>query len=144
MTLAWTGCGTVNHTQYHVAGPGRADSGVRAVVQPADRDAAKEIVQSIASELKLRDMTDTSVVPNVIVYYQQIDTETPVKLCAWTRGGEIIVDLIQTPGTPGETLLYRTAKEKLLAALEQQFGKRMSLAPYQKELKPAATPAPAQ
>ena len=122
---AWVFVGCVNTTEvrYQISEP--ATAAVR--VASEDRESVKDAVAAIASELRLKDFTASSLVPETIAYFQQENSRTPLKIIAFADGTTIFVDLIQVPGGAGETLLYRRARDLLNGELRSRFGPRTSL-----------------
>ena len=122
---AWVFAGCVNTTEvrYQISEP--ATAGAR--VASEDRESVRDAVGAVASELKLKDFTASSLVPETIVYFQQENSRTPLKIIAFADGSTIFVDLIQVPGGAGETLLYRRARDLLNAELRSRFGPRTGL-----------------
>jgi hypothetical protein len=133
--VAWlfllSGCGTVNHTQYQLSGPRRAD-GFHAAVGAEDRERVKEILISLAARFKLKDFTQSSMAPNLIVYFQQEDAQNAIKLSARVLNDKILIDLMGTLPEVGETITYRTAKETLLSELKSAFGDRVTIIDFRK------------
>lgn len=130
--LAATGCDTIDRTQIRIA-PVQSRTGARTVVSATEREAVKGALQPIVRQLKLQDITRQSLIPNVIVHYQQMDTTSPIKLIAWESTGAILVDLMQGEGDPGESGVYQRARDNLLQILREQFGERVTLVPYRRE-----------
>jgi hypothetical protein len=138
LSFLLAGCaGTVNHTQYELTGPRRAD-GLHASVSADDREGVKEIVTALAARFKLKDFSESSRMPNIIVYFQETDAQNPIKLSARVVGENVLVDLMRTLPEVGETLSYRTAKETLSSELKKTFGERVRTVDFRK-----ATLAPA-
>ncbi len=138
--LLLTGCNAINRTQYTVASSDPGD-GVRATISAADRAAVKAFLKPLAAKMKFLDMTETAPAQNLIVLYQQPGVDNPLKLFAWTRGDTIVVDLMQGPGTTGETLAYQRAKEALTTDLALAFPDRVKVIPFPTVLQPEAAPA---
>jgi hypothetical protein len=125
-----TGCNTLNYSQYQVKGP-VSEVGARATLSAADRDAVKEIVSAIAAQYKLRDMTSSSLVPNTIAYFAQMDVDYPMEIKVYTAGDQVLVDVMQSnPG--GETQVFRQLRETVLYELDQRFGARVYVTPVTK------------
>ena len=131
LSFLWAGCGTVNHTQYQLNGPRRAD-GLHAAVSTEDRERVKEIVTAHAARFKLQDFSQSSRIPNLIAYFQEADAQNPIKLSARTVGDKILIDLMGTLPEVGETLTYRTAKETLWSELKSAFGERVIIVDFRK------------
>jgi hypothetical protein len=138
LSFLLAGCGTVNHTQYQLSGPPRVD-GLHAAVSAQDRDQVKEIVMAHAARFKLKDFSQSSRIPNLIVYFQEPDAQNPIKLSARVVGDNILIDLMGTLPEVGETLTYRAAKEALLSELRSAFGGRVTIVDFRKV---ALAPAP--
>ncbi len=126
--LLAAGCTVPNQARYQVSAV--APSATTAT--QADKDAVKEILQTAAQSLKLKDLTASAIAPNAIVYFQEIDSNTPVKLIAWSEGGKILIELMHWPDTLGETLAYRRAREYVESELQRRFGDRSSTVAYKK------------
>lgn len=122
---AWvfTGCVNTTAVRYQISEPATAGAGVAS----EDRESVKDAVSAVASELKLKDFSASSLVPETIAYFQQENSRTPLKIIAFADGSTIFVDLIQVPGGAGETLLYRRSRDLLNAELRSRFGPRTSL-----------------
>lgn len=132
------GCGTVNHAQYQVTGPRRADN-TQAAVSADERERVREILTTIAARFKLKDFTETCLVSNVIVYFQEEDSDNPIKLTARHMNGKVLIDLMRTLPEMGETLRHQALKETLLSELKNAFGDRVSPSNFRK---PVPAPAP--
>jgi hypothetical protein len=130
--LMAAGCDTIDRTQVRIA-PVQSRTGARTVTTAQDREAVRNALQPIVRQLKLQDITRQSLIPNVIVHYQQMDTTSPVKLIAWENNGAILVDLMQGEGNPGESGIYQRARDNLIDILRTQFGERATLVPYRRE-----------
>jgi hypothetical protein len=137
--LFLTGCNATNRTQY-VLSPAEPGNGVRAKISTADAAAVKAFLKPLAARMKLLDVTETSPAENLIVLYQQPGVESPLKLFAWTRADSIIVDLLQTPGSTGETLAYQRAKQALTTDLTLAFPGRVQVVPFPTVLQPENAP----
>ena len=120
------GCTVPNQARYQISPPGPAGAAATAV----DKENVKEILQNVAKPLKLQDMTGSSLVPNTVLYLQEIDSNTPVKLIAWTEEGKILIELMHWPDTLGETLPYRSAREYIESELKRRFGERSSVVAF--------------
>ena len=131
-----TGCRMVNQAQYQLAGSGRGQN-LQTTVTAADRQAVKSVLASTAATLKFQDMTELSLVPNVIGSWQQQDSENPIKLVARAVNDRVVIDLLHYPQTVGETLGYRTAKELLLENLRKKFGRKVVIIPKTEWIDPA-------
>src|SRR6185503_8572868 len=123
MLVLLTGCDTTNHTRYQIHG-GAQIADARATVAPDDREAIKEILRAAAARWKLKDVTELSLVPNTIIYFQEAEAPYAKKLFAWAAGDQIFVDMMQTPSQVGEDSAYRSTREYLLSELKARFGKR--------------------
>ena len=130
LVLVVTGCDTLNYSQYQVKGP-VSEVGVRAALSVADRDAVKEIVSAIAAQYRLRDMTGSSLVPNTVAYYAQMDVDYPMEIKVYTADNQVLVDVMQSnPG--GETQVFRQLRETVRYELDQRFGARVYVTPVTK------------
>ena len=134
--LLLAGCTVPNQARYQVF----PASATHPTATPADQAAVKEIIQTAAKTLKLEDMTASSIVPNTIAYFQQVDSNTPVKLIAWNENGKILIELMHWPDTLGETLPFRSTREYIESELKQRFGDRASVVAFKKLV--AKTPSP--
>ena len=137
------GCSIPNEARYQISPPASLAGDTRTPVSPADQATVKEILQSVAAPLKLKDMTAYSLVPNTIVYYQEIDSNNPVKLIAWSEGEKVLIELTHWPEAIGETLPYRSTREYIESELKRRFGSRSSVVGFKKiaaEKPPAARP----
>jgi|SRR6185369_4590676 len=123
--LLLAGCTIPNQSRYTISAPGRAGAPVA-----ADKESVKEVLQTVASQLKMKDMTASSLAPNLIVYYQQIDSNYPVKLMAWTEGDKIVIELSHWPETIGEGMSYRNSREYIESELKTRFGDRSSIVAF--------------
>lgn len=122
------GCDTlVLRTQYQVGGPITA-TGVRAMVSASDQEAVKEIVKSVATEMRFEDRTDTSLVPGTLARYAEPVRENPMSLVAWVHKEMIVIDLFHNSPVLGETQAYQEAKSLLLSELRRKFGNRVVIA----------------
>ncbi len=120
-----------NQARYEVSSaPPGAES--HPAISEADKETVKEILATVAKPLKLHDLTASSLVPNTIVYYQEIDSNTPVKLMAWIEGNKIFIDLMHWPESVGETRPYRSTREYIESELERKFGDRSSVVAFKK------------
>lgn len=127
-SLFLAGCTIENQSRYQISGAGTAGG---AAVTQADKDMVKDILHAAAAKLRLQDLTSVSLVPNTIVYYQEIDSNTPVKLIAITEGDKIVIELTHWPdSTIGETLPYRSTREYIESELASRFGERSSVVAF--------------
>ena len=122
LLLALTGCTTTTRTRFEVS-PSDSPLGVSA----EDRDAVRDVLAATAGQLRLQDFTPSSIVPETIAFYQQADTVDPLKILAWSEDSRIFVDLMQFPSQPGESLLYRRAREVLQREMRQRFGEKSAI-----------------
>lgn len=134
--LALAGCVIPNQARYQVTSTG---PGAPAATQ-ADKEVVKEILKTVAGPLKLQDLTASSLMPNVIVYFQEIDSNTPVKLVAWSEGDKILVELMHWPDEVGETRPYRSTREYIETELQRRFGDRSSVVAFKKLVAKTANP----
>jgi hypothetical protein len=127
LALIGTGCNTLNYSQYQVKGPVN-DLGVRAAISSADRGAVVEIAANLAAQFRLKDMTASSLVPNTLAYFVQIDVEYPMSIRVFTSGDQVIVDTMQSnPG--GETRVFRDLRDTILSDLQHRFNTRVYVTP---------------
>lgn len=125
--LLLAGCESLNYSQYQILGP--VDPfGVRAAIPPADREAVKQIVGAVAARFKLVDMTASSLVPNILAYYTEIDVANPLEIKVYLTADKVVVDLMQT-SAGGETATYRELKQALVRDLAEKFGDRVQITP---------------
>jgi len=138
--LIMAGCTMPNESRYQIGPPAAVGGGARPGATPADQEAVKEILQTVAAPLKLKDMTSVSLVPNVIVYYQEIDSNNPVKLIAWSEGDKIFIEMSHWPEEIGETRPYRSTREYIETELKRKFGDRSSVVAFKKLVERTAKP----
>lgn len=124
-------CTTTTRTRFAI------DHADGAQVSSADREAVKDVLAAVASQLRLKDFTASSLVPETIAFYQQADTTNPLKIIAWVEDGRIQVDLLQFPGAPGETRLYQRARELLQTEMRARFGERSAVVGFREVEQPA-------
>ena len=122
-----TACETLNFSQYQVVGTVN-QLGVRAAVSPADQEAVKQIVSSVAAQFKLVNMTASSLVPNIVAYYTELDVANPIEIKVYTSEDKLVVDLMQS-STGGETSAFRDLKDTLVRELTDRFGDRLNVTP---------------
>jgi hypothetical protein len=73
-------------------------------------------------------MTSSSVLPNTLAYYVQIDAEHPMSVRVHIAADQVIVETQQsTPG--GETRVFRDLRETLLSDLQHRFDTRVYVTP---------------
>ena len=132
LLLCLTACNTATRTRLQINTADSASS-----VSTEDRDAIREVLASLASELRLKDFTSSSIVPETVAFYQQADTTNPLKLIAWVEDGRVLVDLMQFPGAPGETRIYQRARELLMDKLRSRFGERSALVDFRELERPS-------
>ena len=106
-----------------------------------DRDAVKDVLAGAATELRLKDFTATSIVPETIVFYQQSDTSNPLKVIAWVEDSRIFVDVLQFPSEPGESMLYQRARNLVQRELTKRFGERSAVVNFRALDRPAPSDA---
>ena len=126
-SLFLAGCTIENQSRYLISAAGTTGG---AGLTQADKDMVKDILQAAATKLRLQDLTSVSLAPNTIVYYQEIDSNTPVKLIAITEGDKIVIELTHWPDTIGETLPYRSTREYIESELASRFGERSSVVAF--------------
>jgi hypothetical protein len=138
-----TGCNTLNYSQYEVKGPVN-NLGVRTALSAADRDAVKEIAGTVAAEFKMKNMTASSMVPNTVAYFVEIDVNNPMEIKVYNSGGQVLVDVLQS-NAGGETLAFRQLKETMQSELDKRFGSRMEITPFKtlNQKRPAKAQPPA-
>ena len=122
LLLLFSACGTPSRTRYEVLAP----SGDQPRVSAQDREQVKEALGAVASELRLKDFTATSLVPETIAFYQQESRSNPLKLLAWVDNDRIFVEVQQFPPQPGDSLLYQRARTAVQEELSRRFGQRSS------------------
>lgn len=138
--LMMAGCTMPNEARYQIGPPAAIGGGVRPGASPADQDTVKEILQTVATPLRLKDMTGYSLLPNTIVYYQEIDSNNPVKLIAWSEGDKIFIELTHWPEEIGESRPYRSTREYIESELKRKFGDRSSVIAFKKLVERTAKP----
>ena len=102
---------------------------MQAVVTAENRQAVKAVLAETAAKLRFQDLTEQSLVPDVIGYWQQQETDLPMRLLARVVSDRIVIDLLHYPYPLGETLDYRAAKELLLADLRTKFRGKVNVTP---------------
>ena len=140
--LLLIGCETLNHSQYKVSPAG---SGKTTALSAADRDAIREIVSTVATRFKLTEMTESSVMPNTIAFFTEIDATYPMQIKVHTDGNMILVDLMHSHPYGGETDRYMNLKAALVSELNSKFGDRVRVTPVlklQREKPPRIEPPP--
>src|SRR5262249_25103100 len=73
---------TLNHSQYKVSPTGGSKTGT---LSAADRDLVREIVSTVAPKFKLQEMTESSVLPNTIAFFTEIDATYHADQSAYRR-----------------------------------------------------------
>ncbi len=141
VVLLAAGCDTINHTQFQVVGA-TAASGTRLTISSDDRDAVRQVVQAAAQELHYEDRLAQTLMPNTIASYAEPDNENPITIVAWVKDQAIVVDIMHKPTEPGESSAYRKVHDLLLAALKNQFGARVEVAPHEKQISSRTILAP--
>ena len=126
LLFVFAGCSTPSRTRFEVAPA--SSSASRASTE--DRDAVRDLIAGLAKELRLKDFTSSSLVPETIAYYQQADTRDPLKIIAWTDNDRIFVDLMQVPPEAGDSMLYQRARALLQQELRARFGERNSIVSF--------------
>jgi hypothetical protein len=132
LALALVGCDTIDRVQYRVE-PRVNASGTRLAINAGDVEMVKAVLQPLAADFEMRDISQQALIPNALATYQQYDTTHPMKMIAWTQDGAIIVDLAHDSPEPGESAAYVKARDQLLADLRRQFGNRVTIVPYKRE-----------
>jgi hypothetical protein len=136
LALLVAGCGTlVNHAQYQIRPASRTQPKSAAVVPAGERDAVKQILQTVANEFHFEDRTKSSLVPNVIGAYSQRDELYPITFVGWVHEGSVIVDVLHQPYSVGETPKYREVRERMLKLLQDRFGSRTVLSPRDQQIR---------
>lgn len=125
--LLFTGCESVNHSQLQVLAPA-PDRGAAATVPASERELVKQIVSDIAHRWRMEDRTAISLTPETICSYAQPDVKHPISVKAWLAGDRVSIDIFQPPPEPGESNAYQHFRNEVIAALEKQFGGRLSQA----------------
>ena len=125
--LLLAGCAIPNQARYQISAASPRGGPAAGL---ADKESVKNILQTAAAPLKLKDLTASSLAPNIVAYYQQIDSNTPVKLIAWSEGEKIFIELAHWPDSIGETMAYRKAREYIESELKQKFGERSSVVAF--------------
>lgn len=141
LALLVIGCDTIDRTQYRID-PRTTARGTRVALNAADLEMAKAVLQPFAAQFKMQDISRQALTPNALVIYQQHDTQTPMKLVAWTQEQAIIIDLAHDHPELGESAIYLKARDQLLADLRRQFGQRVSIVPYKREAEQRTRLAP--
>ena len=136
-----SGCRIVNQAQYQIAGSTRSE-GLQAVVTAEHRQAVKAVLAETAAKLRFQDLTGQSLVPDVIGYWQQQETDIPIRLLARVVNDRVVIDLMHYPMPTGETLDYRAAKDLLLAELRAKFRGKVVVAPMNSRIEPPTSVTP--
>lgn len=122
LLLLGAGCDTINHSQYQVRGLPNIE-GIRARVTTGQRAAVREVLASVAGQLRFQDRTERSMVPNVIVSYGEEDNLNPITFLAYQHQDFVVVDVLHTPTTPGESKRYRQVQDLILSGLRSRVPK---------------------
>ncbi len=123
-----TGCDTTNHVQLRV-GPPPGERRSRAVLPAADRDAIKQVLSEIGTKYKMEDRTSSSLLPDTLCSYSEIDRKYPMRFVAWVKEQNVYVDVYQRPPEAGESALYEKLRTEIQSALDSQFGNRVKMMP---------------
>jgi hypothetical protein len=118
--LLGAGCDTINRSQYQVLGPARAD-GVRLAVTSEQQEAVRDVLQSVAKDLRFQERTDRSLVPNTIASYGEMDNLNPITFIAYVKQDTILIDILHSPTEVGESLRYRKVRDAILSGLNQRL-----------------------
>ena len=137
LLLIAAGCASYNHTQYLMQGPPNLE-GKRTAATPLQREAVRVALAKLAKDMRFRDRTERSVVPNVIGAYGEEDKLKPITFTAWMEGGSIVIDVLHQPGEPGESLRYQTVRDRIFSELNRQFPNDIRLTARGHQ--PVATP----
>ena len=133
LLLILAGCISTTRTRFEISQPGDPSA---IVASDEDRQQVKDALAEIAGELRLKDFTASSLVPETIVFYQHADSRNPLKLLAWTDNDRIFVDLMQTPAQPGESIVYQRARALLREQLRSRFGERSAIVNFRELNRP--------
>ena len=126
--LLVAGCDSTSHSQLRVAPP-PVERRARAVLPAADRDAIKQVLSEIGTKYRMEDRTSSSLVPDTLCSYQEIDKKHPIRFVAWVKDQNVYVDIFQRPPEAGETIAYQKVRSEIMSALDSQFGNRLQMVP---------------
>ena len=118
----------MNHSQLRVAPP-PVERRARAVLPAADRDAIKQVLSEIGTKYRMEDRTGSSLIPDTLCSYQEIDQKHPIRFVAWVKDQNVYVDIFQRPPEAGETIAYQKVRSEIMSALDSQFGNRLQMVP---------------
>ena len=143
--LLWlgTGCDTINQSQYQVRGLPNIE-GVRVPLTAGQRALVREVLASVAQELRFQERTERSRVPNVIAAYGEEDNLNPITFLAYQQEGFVVVDIFHAPTTLGETKRYRQARELIHARLQERVPKAAVITSGRHQHLQNTAPAPAE
>ncbi|HEY2981475.1 MAG TPA: hypothetical protein VGJ22_09865 [Anaerolineales bacterium] len=118
--LLCAGCDTINHTQYQVLGRPTAD-GTRLAVSAGQQEAVRQVLQTVAKQLRFADRTARSVVPNTLASYGETDKLNPITFVAYLNKDVILIDIVHKPTEIGESERYRKVQDAILSGLRQRL-----------------------
>jgi hypothetical protein len=116
--LLGAGCDTVNHTQYKVLGRSSVD-GTHLAVSADQQEAVRQVLESVAKDLRFQNRTARSLVPNTIAAYGEMDKSNPISFVAYLDKGVIVIDIVHHNTEPGESERYRKVQDRILAGVKQ-------------------------
>lgn len=111
-----SGCDSLHFTQYVVSN-----------ASATDRATIKKAIVSSAEAAGLVDKTETSKIPDTIVYYLEPVPHFPVSLGARMVQDSAVVDLsCFHPGTE-KPLIFQSVESNLTATFTREFGARLAM-----------------
>ena len=119
VALVCAGCDALHYTQYVVAN-----------ASASDRATIKRVVDTSASEAGFADKTETSKVPDTIVFYLQPVPDYPVTLGARIVGESVVVDLSCFHPGVAKPPAFKSLESSLTETLTVEFRERLSMPAY--------------
>ena len=119
VALVCAGCDSLHHTQYVVAD-----------ASASDKATIKSVVETSASEAGFADKTETSKVPDTIVFYLQPVPHFPVSLGARRVGEFVVVDLSCFHPGVAKPPAFKSLESSLTETLALEFGERLTMPDY--------------
>jgi len=119
-----SGCDTINAQQYRIAG-----------VQAGSDDAKRieRVVTAVAAQYGLKDITQTSPVPRVLVVVDETDiTSFHTEIGARLYDDDALVDVLG--GFGPRTRKFQQVRDKIGASLAAEFGARCVIVPRKERI----------
>jgi hypothetical protein len=139
--LLCAGCDTINRSQYQVLGPARAD-GVRLAVTAEQQQAVREVLQTVAKELRFQERTERSLVPNTIASYGEKDNLNPITFIAYVTKDTILIDILHSNTAVGESCAIAKSRTPSSPATTcSRAPSKVTVAPPVKNLPPPKEPS---